>query len=169
MRLDRLPSDRGHDVEVVGAHGPDRSGSDRSWVRVSPSGGPPVPVAACSPDGWLPEADGGMPGREGAGGTVPQPVLERRSVMLSRSERARLAELQLQLERDDPELVRRFTAASAPRPPRWWTGRALLVVGVVGVLVGVLVGSPVVLVVMGAVPLLARTVLVRRRRRRGVP
>lgn len=85
--------------------------------------------------------------------------------MLNRSERARLAELERQLEREDPDLARQFMIVAAPRQPRRWA-RVLLVVGIVGVVLGVVVASSPVLFFVGVVPLLAWWLLTRRARRR---
>jgi hypothetical protein len=83
--------------------------------------------------------------------------------MLSPDERRRLAELERHLESQDPQLARRLAAGPADADRRRIrTLRLLLVTGVVGVLIGVLVGSPVLVVVIGVIPLLSWVVLRNR-------
>ena len=73
--------------------------------------------------------------------------------MLSHEELRRLAQIQRGLEQDDPAFVRRLQRMRAPRRPHPWSA-ALLVLGVVGVLAGIVLRDLTTLAVLGGLPLM---------------
>lgn len=88
--------------------------------------------------------------------------------MLSRDDDQRLGAIERQLERDDPDLAHRFTQWSAGRAAARWTSAAAVaavVFATLGVLLGLALLNPAVLLLAGAALATSWMWLYRRLRR----